>query len=269
MSGVACIRRWPTTTRSPWFAWWLDGRYGSSTDAVASFAWRSSGSPSSRPSRRTTKQRVPTLPTPDDLEREVDEAVALDELAPVLGQRRPVVAERLLERCGPAGDLDVGHDRRIVDDAPLAVDDRGELSRLAFIRSLPRALAKMRLRGGRAALRPSPWRRWPCDSRASGGLDVVRRRLVVPDVEEPHPGVASPSARDSHAQTRGRRSRASAAVKPLLRAAMTTLAASRLTSHSHGPGASRRSRSSRRRASVPAMRTGRSSRCARRRWPGR
>ena len=30
--------------------------------------------------------------------------------------------------------------------------------------------------------------------------------------------------------------RASAGVNPLLRAAMTTLAASRLTSHSHGPG---------------------------------
>ena len=24
MSGVACISRWPTTTRSPWFSWTLD-----------------------------------------------------------------------------------------------------------------------------------------------------------------------------------------------------------------------------------------------------
>ena len=37
------------------------------TEAVASLAWRMSGSFSSRPSRTITKQRVPTLPTPTTL----------------------------------------------------------------------------------------------------------------------------------------------------------------------------------------------------------
>ena len=48
--------------------------YGSSTDGPASFTWRKAGRSSSRPSSSTTQRRAcPTLPTPTDLARHVDE----------------------------------------------------------------------------------------------------------------------------------------------------------------------------------------------------
>ena len=62
----------------------------------------------------------------DHLEGEVDEAVPLEEVAPVLGHRRPVVGEDLLQRRRAAGHLDVGDDGRVVEDDPAPVDDPGE-----------------------------------------------------------------------------------------------------------------------------------------------
>ena len=67
MSLSDCISRWPSTTRWPWLLYALLPRYGSSTDACASFAWRNSGSSPSRPSISTIQARVPTLPTPTTL----------------------------------------------------------------------------------------------------------------------------------------------------------------------------------------------------------
>ena len=59
------------------------------TDAVASLAWRMSGSFSSRPSRTSDEAARADAADADDLQREVDEPVALEEVAPVLGHRRP------------------------------------------------------------------------------------------------------------------------------------------------------------------------------------
>ncbi len=63
MSLAACIRRWPSTTRYPWFAYRLLPRGDSSTDLRASLTCRKSGSSSSAKSS-VSAQRVPTLPTP-------------------------------------------------------------------------------------------------------------------------------------------------------------------------------------------------------------
>jgi hypothetical protein len=67
----------------------------------------------------------------DDLEGEVDEPVALEERPPVLGHRRPIVAERPLEPRGAAGDFDVRDDGRVVEDDAASTDDgRQRLERL-------------------------------------------------------------------------------------------------------------------------------------------
>ena len=67
MSLVACMSRWPSTTRWPWLENRLAPRNGSSTDGWASLNWRNSGSSLSRPSRSMIHARVPTLPTPTTL----------------------------------------------------------------------------------------------------------------------------------------------------------------------------------------------------------
>ena len=67
MSLAACISRWPTTTRSPWFENSLGPRNSSSTDASASFICKNSGSWPSRPISNAIYARVPTLPTPTTL----------------------------------------------------------------------------------------------------------------------------------------------------------------------------------------------------------
>ena len=155
MSGVACISRWPTTTRSPWFAWWLDSTYGSRTDAVASLAWRKSGSPSSRPSSSDDEAARPDAADADDLQGDVDESIALDELAAVLGQRGTVVAERLREGVRAAGDLDVRDDRRIVARCATAPSTTSVSEPIAFIWSLPRAFAKIALSRALASFAPN------------------------------------------------------------------------------------------------------------------
>jgi len=59
MSLVACIIRWPCTTRSPWFRNRLRARWPSSTDRVASLTWRNSGS------RSPWSRSVPPAGWPD------------------------------------------------------------------------------------------------------------------------------------------------------------------------------------------------------------
>ena len=68
----------------------------------------------------------PDAPDADDLEREVDEPVALDELATALGERGAIVRERLGEAGDTARDLDVLDGRRVVADPPLAIDGLGQ-----------------------------------------------------------------------------------------------------------------------------------------------
>ena len=64
---------------------------------------------------------------PDDLEREIDEAVALQEVAPVLGHRGPVVREHPGEPGCTALGLDMGEHRRVVEEDAPAVDDAGQV----------------------------------------------------------------------------------------------------------------------------------------------
>ena len=223
---------WPTTTRWPWWAWRLAPRYGSRTDAVASLAWRMSGSFSSRPWRTMTKQRVPTLPDADHLEREVDEPVALEEVAPVLGHRRPVVGEDLLERrrAGPPSTcVTTGGSSRITRrPSTTPVSDSK-----ARIPSRRRALLKT---ASNRARRAAPAATLQQARRLARLPDVGVGDRGVPDVDQAHAGVAGhPLAVAAHGRHRRRRGSA-AALKPLARPAITMLAASRLTSHSHGPG---------------------------------
>ena len=51
-SVAPCIRRWPATTRWPWWGYSLAATNGSRTEACASFTWRIKGSASSRPISR-------------------------------------------------------------------------------------------------------------------------------------------------------------------------------------------------------------------------
>src|SRR6185369_929926 len=64
----------------------------------------------------------------DDLQREIGHAVALEEVAPVLRQRRPILREDLLEGRRATGDLHVLDHWRIVADHRPAVDERRELA---------------------------------------------------------------------------------------------------------------------------------------------
>ena len=126
MSGVACMSRWPTTTRSPWLA------------CVARLEVRLQDR--GRRLLHLEDQRVvlvaalehddeaagPDAPDADDLEGGVDETIALEEVATVLGKRRPVVGEELLERILLEADGDVRDRRRVVEDYPAAIDDGGQ-----------------------------------------------------------------------------------------------------------------------------------------------
>ena len=125
MSGVACISCWPTTTRWAWLRMPPAGRYGSRTEAVASLAWRISGSCSSRPCSTTMKQRVPTLPTPTTLRAKSTKRYRSRKVTPVLGHRGPVSVKMLEDRLG-AVEVDSRDHRRILEDDPPSVDDPGE-----------------------------------------------------------------------------------------------------------------------------------------------
>ena len=125
----------------------------------------------------------PDTPDPDHLQGEVDEPIALDELAPVLGQRVAVGREHDL-KC-VVGDLDVADHRRVVDDPPgIALDSRHRVGRAQSV-----LLAGL----GEEGIQSLPATRLvdlaPVEP-LEGRLDVLRRDLLVPDVQESHPGVA-------------------------------------------------------------------------------
>ena len=81
----------------------------------------------------------------DDLEREVDESIALDQLAAVLGERRAVVAERPFQGRRPPGSLDVGCTTGGSSSMRQWPSTTAVNEPLAFIWSLPRALAEQPL----------------------------------------------------------------------------------------------------------------------------
>ena len=61
----------------------------------------------------------------DDLEGRVGEPVALEEVAPVLRQRRAVIGEHLRQGRHPT-DIPMLDDRRVIDDHPASLDHLGE-----------------------------------------------------------------------------------------------------------------------------------------------
>ena len=121
----------------------------------------------------------------DHLESEVHEAVALQEVAPVLGHRRAVVSEDLLQGLRAAHPLEVyvGDDGRVVEDHPASVHDGRQL--LEGVHPVALAgLAEDRLEvpaasGAFSALESS--------GRLGGLPDVGLGDRGVPDSHEAHP----------------------------------------------------------------------------------
>ncbi len=236
MSLAACISRCPSTTRWPWLANSLLPRNGSSTEGWASLHCRKSGSSSSRPTISTTQARVPTLPTPDDLAREVREAVALEQLAAIAlearavgAQQRRACASSNSAACSGESSSSGRHDqRRVADDLGLAVDGVRELVRRPRVLSL-----RLRLRDGLAerltgrALASASKRVEQLPLRRGGR---TRRRGC------PSPAKLRIACAVLAHRRRPTASRRCLALNPRSRPAIAMLAARRLRSHSHGPG---------------------------------
>ena len=183
MSLSDCIIRWPSTTRWPWLLVGLLPRYGSRTDAWASFAWRNSGSSPSRPSMSTIQARVPTLPTPTTLRamstyrnrsRSRRRSLAKDRRYERMSSwmasrviRRPALRDELIDR---------DDQRRVAGDLRLPVHEVGQLrERLeAVLRARLRDVPLHARDGGRRELRLDV---------AHEGLDV---EAGVPDVQVAH-----------------------------------------------------------------------------------
>ena len=188
MSGVACISRWPTTTRWPWLACALGRQVrlqhrrrrllGLEDERVVLVAALEDDHEAARADAADA----------DDLEREVGEAVALEELAPALGHRGAVVLEDLLRSAAGAARRSRravttgGSSRMTRRPSTIAVSDSK-----ARMPSRRRALVKMasslaRRAAGSALERARSPRRPP-------GCRVVGD-AGVPDVDEAHAGVA-------------------------------------------------------------------------------
>src|SRR3954449_3657047 len=103
MSSAAWDRRCPWTTRSPWFSNSLWPRYGSSTDATASLACSTSGSPPAPPAHQKNPPPAAAPPDqqehpraradaadPDHLARHVHEPVGPEQVAAVRRETRRV-----------------------------------------------------------------------------------------------------------------------------------------------------------------------------------
>ena len=135
MSLAACIRRWPSTTRWPWLLNVLLPRNGSSTDASASLNCRNSGSLVVAAEHQHDPGASADAADADDLAGRMDVAEALEQSAPVLGQRAPVRADDAAQVVLDAVALGRRHDvldrddqRRVARDPRLTVDDLGELA---------------------------------------------------------------------------------------------------------------------------------------------
>ena len=209
---------------------------GASTDGWASLACRNSGSPSSRPSSSTTQAPRADAADPDHLARDVDEAVAVEQArggrrAGSRGRRRGSLQEAVLARCAsPSGSR-----------SSTGTISGGSLTMRGWPSTVCGELA--RTRAGcpcGAPWRPGCSKRLACCALTcsrSSSAQLRRRRPRVPDVEVAH---ARRSRRIALAVRRARPSRtpcaAACAAKPRSRPATAKLAASRLTSHSNGPG---------------------------------
>ena len=122
-------------------------RNGSSTDGWASLNCRNSGSLVVAAEHQADPGAGADAADADDLAGRVDVAEALEQLAPVARERAPVgaddTAEELLDPVRVLGGdlLDRDDQRRIADDAGLAVDHLGQLRRTPSMLSLVRPLA--------------------------------------------------------------------------------------------------------------------------------
>ena len=133
MSLLACIRRCPSTTRSPWLLNALGLRNSSSTEAWASFICSSSGSPrrhrasarSTRACRRCPRRRLCARSRPAELLEQHPAVVAEAGAKGAQQLVQPSNSSVALAACREVGDRD--DQRRIGDDACLAVDRRREL----------------------------------------------------------------------------------------------------------------------------------------------
>ena len=265
MSLTVCMSRWPTTTRCPQFSYSLGPTNSSSTDAPASFACRNNGS------RVVAQQQHhprpgPDAAHPDHLARDVDQ--------PDIGRGAPVGRARgcaLYGRASRAALLRRARDPRLVhevtkrhderrfrDDPRPSVHDPGEPV------ERPEVVLRLRLPESARELLATGLAQRPRRPRRYGGLvDVgvpdVQRRLLG---ERAH-RLAVRGDRDQDDLAR------SFAANPLARAAISRLVASRLTSHSHGPGSVSSKSLMSKTSSAPARRTRRSSPGGRRRRPAR
>ena len=234
MSLAACISRWPATTRWPWLAYLLLPTNRSSTDSWASLACRNSGSWSSRPSSSRIQARVPTLPTPTTLRATWTYSKRLEQLAAVGLQGAAVgpdqgaeLAVDVVATRARRDELLDRHDQgRVRDDPALAVDLVGELGERLHAVAGPGlghvglGLRLLLLRGAwpsapRRSASTSMWAYQTSRLRAAANCCIRARYSATP------------------AMTTARRS---AGANPRSRPAISKLAASRLTSHSHGPG---------------------------------
>ena len=97
MSLLACIRCWPATTRSPWFAYWLLAVNSSSTEDCASLNCRNSGSLLVSAEHQHDPRAGADAADPDDLAGHVDQSVLLQQDSPVGLQRLPVPPQKLVQ----------------------------------------------------------------------------------------------------------------------------------------------------------------------------
>ena len=162
MSLLACMSRWPATTRAPWLAYWLFLVKRSRTDASASLAWRNRTSSWLGAVQQDDPGPGADAAHADHLAGHLAELVLLEQVPAVGRQALAVPAQELAEQLTRAARhstlgkelLDRDDERRIADDAALAVDHRGQL--------VERLHAVLRPRLGDQPSSPSP----PCAPRA-------------------------------------------------------------------------------------------------------
>jgi hypothetical protein len=116
----------------------------------------------------------------DDLAGPVDNAVALEEHAPVIRKRTAITVHR--ERCGGAALRGKVLDQRWgIDDAKLAFDRLGQLVERSEAGGLTRLAQHVGFESARLG---------PADQREQ----LVHRHVCVPDLEGPHPGARTHSS---------------------------------------------------------------------------
>ena len=136
MSGVACIIRWPSTTRWPGVLKRVFGRWLSSTERVASLTCRKSGSSMSRPLQQHHPRAGADTADADDLAGHVDDAEPRQQPPTIIAQGSLVRLELILDdaSCSSSSDIpqvspfeltEWHHYRGLADDAVPAVHHLG------------------------------------------------------------------------------------------------------------------------------------------------